>query len=81
MGGGDPDAIQCLALIISTILLFISLYKVLTSVFELSSPFFTALLILGLVLKPFGHTGSVLNEYNRQSACTLLLKGKVRTYL
>ena len=35
----------------------------------------TAFLILGLVLKPSGHTGSVLNEHNKDPGFTLLLWG------
>lgn len=52
-GGGNPDTIQCLALIISIILLFISLYKVLTSIFEISSPFFNCIINPGACPEAF----------------------------
>ena len=40
---------------------------------ESQVPSLTAFLIPGLVPKPPGHTGSVLNEYNEYPGFTLLL--------
>lgn len=40
-------------------------------------PSLTAFLIPGLVPKPSGHTGSVLNEYNKYPGLTLLLWGSL----
>lgn len=65
---------------IGSIILFISFYQVFIRIYEVSGPFFTELLILGLAVKVSRHAGSTLNEYNKYSGFTLLLRGKVKIH-